>query len=127
MPAVRLIIAAAAASTLTACAHAEKPPVISYDDAAFKPALRQVDIAATDASQPIEVVDLPKLLPLPGQLKPMPRLTKASAVEAPDPRRRVASANAAARDPAQPRWLPQRRAGLSVLGRRALSSLRLAG
>ena len=93
----RLVTAAATASMLTACAHAEKPPVISYDDAAFKPAVRQVDTAATDASQPIEVVDLPKLLPLPGQLKPMPRLTKASAVEAPDPRRQVASANAAAR------------------------------
>ena len=96
MPAVRLLIAAAAASTLTACAHAEKPPVISYDDAAFTPALRQADVTAA-APQPNEVVELPKVLPLPGQLKPMPSRAKASMAEAPDPRRRVASANAAAR------------------------------
>ena len=92
----RLLAAAAAASTLTACAHAERPPVISYD-MAFKPALRQADSAATDMHQPAEVLALPKGLPLPGQLKPMPSLTKVSASEAPDPRRRVASANAAAR------------------------------
>ncbi len=97
MPAVRLLIAAAAASTLTACAHADQPPVISYDDAAFRPALRQVDVVAPDAPKSIEVVDLPKVLPLPGQLKPMPSRAKALVAEATDPRRRVASANAAAR------------------------------
>ena len=92
----RLLIAAAAASTVAACAHAEKPPVISYDDAAFKPAVRQVDVTAA-APELVDVAELPKVLPLPGQLKPMPSLAKVSANEAPDPRRRVASANAAAR------------------------------
>ena len=96
MPAVRLIIAAAAASTLAACAHTEKPPVISYDDAAFKPALRQVDIAsAAPPSQ--EVVDQLQVLPLPGQLKLIPTAAKVLVGETSDPRRRVASANAAAR------------------------------
>ena len=96
MPAVRLIIAAAAASTLAACAHTEKPPVISYDDAAFKPALRQIDTASA-APQPLEVVDQLKVLPLSGQLKLIPTAAKASVGETSDPRRRVASANAAAR------------------------------
>ena len=58
----RLVTAAAAASMLVGCAHAEKPPVISYDDAAFKPALRQADVVAPDATKSIGVVDLPKVL-----------------------------------------------------------------
>jgi P-type conjugative transfer protein TrbG len=93
----RLLMAAMVASTLTACANAARPPVISYDDAAFKPAARQAEVAAANVSKPIEMVDLPKVLPLPGQLKPIPSFAKISAGETSDPRRRVASANAAAR------------------------------
>ncbi len=78
----RLLIAAAAGSMLAACAHAERPPVISYDGVAFRPALRQIDVVAPDAPKSIEVVNLPKILPLPGQLKPLPRVAKVSASEA---------------------------------------------
>ena len=90
-----LLTAAAAASLLSACAHAQKPPVISYDDAAFRPARREAD-AAQVAPKPVEVVEVPRPLPLPGQLKPLPA-TEAEQTEPADPRRRVASANAVAR------------------------------
>ena len=89
----RLLTAAAAASLLSACAHAQKPPQITYDDAAFRPAQREAD-AAQVAPKPVEVVEVPRPLPLPGQLKPLPAAAKA---EPADPRRRVASANAASR------------------------------
>ena len=91
-----LLTAAAAASILSACAHAEKPPQITYDDAAFRPAQRQADaVPATPKS--VEVVEVPRPLPLPGQLKPLFKTAKAEPAEAADPRRRVASANASAR------------------------------
>jgi type IV secretion system protein VirB9 len=48
-----------------------------------------------DPPKPIEVVEVPKLLPLPGQLKPLPG--KTAAPEAKDPKERVAKANDAAR------------------------------
>ena len=91
-----LLTAAAAASLLSACAHAQKPPQITYDDAAFRPAQREAD-AAQVAPRPVEVVEVPRPLPLPGQLKPLPTAAKAEPAEPADPRRRVASANTAAR------------------------------
>jgi type IV secretion system protein TrbG len=45
--------------------------------------------------KPVEVVEVPKLLPLPGQLKPLPDAR--SKPESGDPRKRVEKANAAAR------------------------------
>jgi len=65
-----------------------KPPDISYDDAA--PAL-----LAEDPPKPVQVVELPKLLPLPGQLKPVPGAKPRP--EPKDPKERVTQANAAAR------------------------------
>ena len=91
----RLLTAAAAASLLSACAHAQKPPQITYADAAFRPAQRQAD-AAQVAPRPVEVVEVPKALPVSGQLMPLPA-AKAEPAEPADPRRRVASANAVAR------------------------------
>jgi len=76
-------------TALAGCATAEKPPEISYDDAA--PAVRTVDPPA-----PVKVVELPKVLPLPGQLKPVGKDDKPSP-ELPDPAARVNEANAAAR------------------------------
>ena len=73
---------------LTACATF-KPPEISYDDD-LKPAVLEAE-----PPQPVQVVELPKLLPLPGQLKPI--VGKKSPPEAHDPRKRVDQANAAAR------------------------------
>jgi len=78
------------ACSLAGCAaNAWKPPQISYDE--LEPAVLQAD-----PPKPIEVVEVPKPLPLPGQLKPMPGKTTA-APEAKDPRERVAKANDAAR------------------------------
>jgi type IV secretion system protein TrbG len=73
---------------LTACATF-KPPQISYDDE--KPAVLE-----TEPPKPVEIVELPRPLPLPGQLKPLPGNTS-PAPEPRDPQRRVDQANAAAR------------------------------
>lgn len=55
-----------ASVSLGACATAYKPPEISYDDTP-KPAVLQ-----PDPPKPVQIVELPKPLPLPGQLKPLP-------------------------------------------------------
>jgi hypothetical protein len=67
----------------------KSPPEISYDDDA-RPAVQ-----LADPPKPVEIVEMPKLLPLPGQLKPL-REAK-SKPEPGDPRQRVEKANAAAR------------------------------
>ncbi len=77
------------ASALAGCATPQKPPEISYDDAA--PA-----VLAADPPKPVQVVELPKVLPLPGQLKPVGKDGK-PVPELADPAARVSEANAAAR------------------------------
>jgi type IV secretion system protein VirB9 len=78
------------ASMLVGCTIPLKPPPqISYDD---EP---QPAIQLADPPKPVEIVETPKLLPLPGQLKPL-REAK-SKPEPGDPRQRVEKANAAAR------------------------------
>src|SRR6266478_2549060 len=74
-------------TALTGCATF-KPPQISYDD-------EQPAVLQSDPPKPVQVVELPKPLPLPGQLKPFPGAR--SAPEPRDPRQRVDLANAAAR------------------------------
>ena len=77
------------ALSLAGCAaNAWKPPQISYDE--LEPAVLEAD-----PPKPIEVVEVPKLLPLPGQLKPLPG--KTATPDAKDPKERVAKANDAAR------------------------------
>jgi type IV secretion system protein VirB9 len=76
--------------SLGACSTAYKPPVISYDETP-----RQA-VLTPDPPKPVQIVELPKLLPLPGQLKPLPG-AKAAAPEASDPHARVDQANNAAR------------------------------
>ena len=66
-----LLTAAAAASLLSACAHAQKPPQITYDDAAFRPAQREAD-AAQVAPRPVEVVEVPRPPPPPPPRPPRP-------------------------------------------------------
>ncbi|PDS58791.1 MULTISPECIES: P-type conjugative transfer protein TrbG [Rhizobium] len=75
-------------SALAGCATMQKPPEISYDDAA--PAGQAVDPPA-----PVTVVELPKPLPLPGQMKPVEASRRTP--EPTDPAARVNQANAAAR------------------------------
>jgi len=76
------------ATALAGCATTQRPPEISYDDAT--PAVQTVDPPG-----PVQVVELPRPLPLPGQMKPVeePRRTP----EPTDPTARVNQANAAAR------------------------------
>ena len=73
---------------LGGCAQKLFPPDITYDD--FVPAAQ-----AAEPPAPVTVVELPKPLPLPGQLKPVPG-AKATP-EAKDPKDRITQANKAAR------------------------------
>ena len=75
-------------TTLGGCAHPFIPPDINYDSAV--PAK-----LAADPPAPIKIVELPKPLPLPGQLKPLDGGKPAPEVA--DPAIRVNQANAAAR------------------------------
>ena len=79
-----------ASLSLGACATTWKPPQISYDNTP-KPAVLQAD-----PPKPVQIVELPKLLPLPGQLKPLPGNSK-QPPELADPHARVDQANGAAR------------------------------
>ena len=54
------------ASVLAGCSHLQKPPEIALDDPA-EPA-----VLLADPPAPVQVVELPTPLPLPGQLKPLP-------------------------------------------------------
>jgi type IV secretion system protein VirB9 len=67
-----------------------KPPAISYDDTP-RPAVLQ-----PEPPKPVQIVELPQPLPLPGQLKPLPK-QHAGTPEPADPRVRVEQANGAAR------------------------------
>jgi type IV secretion system protein VirB9 len=78
-----LALAVAACSTF-------KPPEISYDDDA-KPAIFQ-----GDSPKPVQIVEIPKPLPLPGQLKPLVG-ARLIGPEPKNPTDRVAKANEAAR------------------------------
>ncbi|SOC24623.1 P-type conjugative transfer protein TrbG [Thalassospira xiamenensis] len=73
---------------LTACKAGTPPPTISYDRAEFKPAKVEAEPA-----RPVEIVEVPKPLPLPGQLMPLPDQSPADRLS---PEQRVETANAAA-------------------------------
>jgi type IV secretion system protein VirB9 len=75
-------------SALAACATMSKPPEISYDDAV--PAA-----LSSDPPSPVRVVEIPRPLPLPGQMKPVE--PSRGTPEPTDPTARVNQANAAAR------------------------------
>jgi type IV secretion system protein VirB9 len=75
-------------TALAGCAHPFIPPDINYDNATSAK-------LTVDPPPPVKIVELPKPLPLPGQLKPLG--TGRPVPEAPDPTVRVNQANAAAR------------------------------
>jgi len=75
-------------TALAGCATMQKPPEIAYDNAA--PAVQ-----AADPPAPVQVVELPRPLPLPGQMKPVEESRRTP--EPTDPTARVSQANAAAR------------------------------
>lgn len=89
---VRTPMLLACAATLAGCANGKiPPPAIAFDAADFKPA----QIAA-DPPKSVEIIEIPKPLPLPGQLLPAP----STRPEAWPPRARVEAANrAATREP----------------------------
>ena len=85
---VRVPILVMCASALGACTSTKTPPpTITYDAADFAPA----QIAA-EPPKPVEIVEIPKPLPLPGQLLPAPTARP----EVGPPRARVEAANRAA-------------------------------
>jgi len=84
-----LILLLLGSASLAGCAH-YKPPEIAYDDTP-KPA-----VLAADPPKPVQIVQVPQPLPLPGQLKPLPG-GRTAAPEPADPRTRVELANRAAR------------------------------
>ena len=84
-----LMLVGLASSALGACAH-YTPPEISYDDVP-KPA-----VLTADPPKPVQIVQLPQPLPLPGQLKPLPA-SRTAPQDALDPKARVEAANGAAR------------------------------
>jgi len=90
MKSKELGIALMMSTALAACATF-KPPEIGYDDE--QPAERAV--LQGEPPRPVQVVERPTPLPLPGQLKPAPG--GRAAPEPHDPRQRVDLANAAAR------------------------------
>jgi P-type conjugative transfer protein TrbG len=75
---------------LTACAPTYKPPRISYDN----PPQRAVLLP--DPPKPVDIIQVPTPLPLPGQLELLPD-DRISPPKLTDPTARVAAANAAAR------------------------------
>lgn len=83
-----IAVLGACGALLSACASTgTPPPQIAYDNDAFKPA-----IAASEPAKPVEIVALPEPLPLPGQLKPLPRKHVVIAPAIP-PQERVDAAN----------------------------------
>jgi len=86
----KLILPALLAGLLTACAgQPKKAPTITYDSADFRAAE-----AEPEPLLPVQVVERPVLLPLPGQLQPPPQ-TSVTPDNRP-PTQRVADANKAA-------------------------------
>ena len=84
-----LYIGLLSSAVLSACSTF-KPPQISYDDQPAEPAILE-----TEPPKPVQVVEIPKPLPLPGQLKPL--RGQHVTPEPRDPKQRVNMANAAAR------------------------------
>ncbi len=91
--AVKKIIVFGLVGTLTACAtKAELPPQISFDSGDFDAATVSVE-----PRLPVEIVELPKLLPLPGQLKRKPGKHSKAAKDTRSPEQRISDANKAAK------------------------------
>ncbi|CAN5279127.1 P-type conjugative transfer protein TrbG [soil metagenome] len=76
---------------LAGCAAQATPPRMALD--VPSPAAEAAAIVAPHPA-PVTIVEVPRPLPLPGQLKPVPAGRE---LEPPDPRERIARANAAAR------------------------------
>jgi P-type conjugative transfer protein TrbG len=87
-----VVVSLALAATLAGCAsQGVPPPVIPLDE----PVMAQ---PLPEPPKPVEVVAVPRVLPMPAQMKPLPEaLDKPTAPEPADERLRVSRANAEAR------------------------------
>jgi type IV secretion system protein VirB9 len=83
----RTIMALPLLTLATACAGKTPPPAIALDSVQFQPAVREVD-----PPRPVEIVQTPVPLPLPGQLLPRPTASRDTTL----PTARVEAANRAA-------------------------------
>lgn len=83
----RTIISCVSALALTACAGKTPPPAIAYDAVDFRPAAIE-----SEPPKPVEIVEQPVPLPLPGQLQPPPSVKG----ETRAPTARIEAANRAA-------------------------------
>lgn len=84
-----LVFVLLSGATLSACST-WKPPAITYDATPHQAAL------LPEPPKPVQVVEIPKLLPMPDQLKPLPAV-QLPRPENPNPQARVDAANNAAR------------------------------
>ncbi len=81
-----------ASVALAGCVHhRDKPPPIAFDAVDFQPA--RLD---PEAPPPVRVIEVPKPLPLPGQLLPAPDVRAAASNAGGSPRARVEAANRSA-------------------------------
>jgi len=85
------LTALGALALLGGCATKELPPIIEFDAGEFNTAT-----LSAEPSKPVEIVDLPKPLPLPGQLKLEPNKVKKKETDSRPPEERITAANAAA-------------------------------
>ena len=89
---LRVALTAVSALAMAACAiPVQVPEIPLFDAREFTPAVRELEQQA-----PVRIVEVPKPLPLPGQLKPVPTKSEPRK-ETPLPMDRVAAANKAAR------------------------------
>ncbi len=77
---------------LAGCASKKLPPVIDFDAEEFDTA-----VLTAEPPRPVEIVELPKPLPLPGQLKPIPGKFVNGKADNRPPQERITAANAAAK------------------------------
>ena len=93
----RTLILSASALALGACAGKTPPPAITYDAAGFQPAAIEAE-----PPRPVEIVERPVPLPLPGQLLPSPSVKQDNS----PPTARIEAANrAATREPSSAGYL----------------------
>ncbi len=88
---MKRLIALCACVSVAACAQKQLPPEIDFDAATFEPASLTVEPPG-----PVTIVEKPKLLPLPGQLKKAPGSARKPEDQRP-PEERIATANEAAK------------------------------
>ncbi|RMF82241.1 MAG: P-type conjugative transfer protein TrbG, partial [Planctomycetota bacterium] len=89
---MKLLSIVIAVLVLAGCASKTPPPKIQYDSVDFHAAVVEAEVP-----KPVEIIEVPRPLPLPGQLKPRPTSRPSPASDDLAPEDRVEQGNAAAR------------------------------